>query len=123
MLSRTLRSRAERSREIARLTIDASCILQHTEEEPSFAEKTMLLPAIDTDMCLRYSSYGLGVVKCLQESIGIRVQDIGLEARILGAIVKGKVKVFDAELGVFDLDLPIMFRDVPMDPLFFRIER
>jgi hypothetical protein len=68
----------------------------------------VLLFAVDADVRLCNGTDGCGVVQGLEQGVGIRVENVRLETRVLGAVVESKVKVFDAELGVLDLDLAVV---------------
>ena len=87
-LQLTLRRRAERPREVARLTIDPLRVLEHTEEEARLAQEAVLLGTFHANVRLGHSAERRGVVQRLQERIGVRVEDIRLETAVLGTIVE-----------------------------------
>lgn len=80
----------------------------------------MFFGAVDTNMRLGDGSYWCGVVQGLQECVGVRIEDIGLESRVLGVIVETgisvvrkqhslKVEVFYTKFGILDLHPPVEF--------------
>lgn len=81
----------------------------------------MFLDAVDADVRFGDRSDRGGVVQRLQQGVGVGIQDVGLQPRVLGVVVEAgisfdvlrlgyplEVKVFHAELGVLDLDFLVV---------------
>jgi hypothetical protein len=103
----TLRGGAESSRKVARLTVDPLGILQHPEQESRFAQQTVLLFAIHTNVTLGDVSYRRRVMQGLEQGVGVRVENVRLETAVLRSVVEAKIKVFDPEFRVLDLDFAV----------------
>lgn len=85
---RTLRIRAESSREVARLTVHALCVLKHAEEEPRLAEEAVLLRASAEGVALGEGADRRKVVESLKKGVGVRVGDVRLEAGVGSLVVE-----------------------------------
>ena len=84
----TLRCSSEGSREVARLAVGSLSVFEHPEEESSLAEKTVLLRTRRREVGFGDGSEREGVVKSLEDRVGVGVGDVSFETRVASGVVE-----------------------------------
>jgi hypothetical protein len=80
------------------LTVDPLCVFQHPEQKASFAQQARLLLTILRDVRLGDDPEWKRIMQRLQETIGIRVGNVGFETAVIGLVVESVRNVISRQI-------------------------